>query len=170
MHPNPNVSEAIILVSSPETVPAPDVCQSLSSQRIMEENCADQMFKTVTVPTKYGLEQNQSWCDFCRHRWWHGWWRQQNVKYLKIQRPERRSSYCSVSDGSRKQPGVFVTLWPDCCGGLSCQNLSIAYSMQLLTRDRDEQAGFQRESLDIQVVTDDMQAQKRGANQSREPV
>ncbi|TWW73276.1 hypothetical protein D4764_15G0006700 [Takifugu flavidus] len=35
----------------------------------------------------------------------------------------------------------------------------------LLTRDREEQAGFQRESLDIQVVTDDMQAQKsEGAN------
>lgn len=60
MHPNPNVSEAIILISSLETVPPPDICQSLGLQRIMEENCPDQMFKTVTVPTKYVMEQNQS--------------------------------------------------------------------------------------------------------------
>lgn len=63
MHPNPNISEAIILISSPETVPPPDICQSLGSQGIMEENCTDQMFKTVTVPTKYRLEQNQSLCE-----------------------------------------------------------------------------------------------------------
>lgn len=38
----------------------PDACQSLALQRIMEENCTDQMFKTVNVCAKYCLEQHQS--------------------------------------------------------------------------------------------------------------
>lgn len=58
-----NILKAIILVSSPETVPPPDACQSLGLQRIMEENCTDQMLKTVTVPTKNCLEQTQSRCS-----------------------------------------------------------------------------------------------------------
>lgn len=58
-----NVLKAIILISSLETISPPDACQKLGLQRIMEENCTDQMFKTVTVPTKYCLEQNQNRCS-----------------------------------------------------------------------------------------------------------
>lgn len=68
-----------------------------------------------------------------------------NCKIAKtLGTPERWSGYSSAPDGSRKRRGVFVTVWPDCCGGLSRQNLSIIYCAQWLTET-------ERSSLDSTV-------------------
>lgn len=127
----------------------------------MEENCTDQMFKTVTVPTKYRLEPNQSQCKV--------WILQTDpLLIIFIQAAAKCPISKDLSPRTWKQPlrRVQKATW---CGGDSPTGL--LRRRQLLTRDRVEWAEFQRESLGIRLVTDNMQTQKReGANKLGEPV